>query len=273
MVYETSDGNAIGWSLTRSSDGHYFNDTTGAFQAGAVTNEFTPDDSQVISWGCSKLIDMGAAGLTATITITTTETDQAVRPYHVQLGALPYGGPLIVTNGAAVSRAADIYSIVQAAKSTLRCCWWPDRGTAFFRFKPAWDAADQSGDVILLYLAYDADNVFCLKYDGAANDLVFEATTTGKSQTVTYAWTPVRGTWYAIACQWEVVDGVMDLSLYVAGSEVGTKAGDSDAVPVEVDPSTWYLGSNAGANPAAGYFTPLWITQNVLREEEIARLP
>lgn len=275
LIYQTSDGAAIGWRLQRSSDSWYWNDSTPGWQSGAVTNEFTPAAANEITWGVSEPIDLGATGLTATIRITTTAVDQGVRPFHVQLGANRYAGSPIITSGAAVTRAANCYSLANGLASGLQSCWWPTRGTALLRARWLWDAADMPADAIIAKTVYSAGHGFTWRWDGAAGEIKLDVDVGGTTYTASIAHTPVRGTRDVLAARWASSVGELGLTPYQIDVFLNGVQGTPDVLsgPPTEAAATWYLGSDAGADPIAAYVTDVWVSPYVWRQEEIARWP
>lgn len=143
--------------ITRSVDGWSWNDSAGAWQAAAAY--YYPTKSSTIARGCTKQIDVGAAGTNVSVFmgflngLSTTANTGHIYAVELQLGTTFSWcrRDLLPTTAAAVTRVADKATIDNSASFRV---FSPSRGCFALDFAPQWshsDFADGQGVGILGY--------------------------------------------------------------------------------------------------------------------------
>lgn len=204
----TTASDGVSWRLVRSAGATtYWNDSTGAWAAGATDNALT----ESTSWtrGVSKVIDVGASNVTLTLSVSLPAGGTASRTAHVghcQIEKNAWASSRIVTEAATVTRSPDNFSVEndQSDGSTTYYSLPNTRGSFVCKWQPLFTEADlPAGQIHEIYrLSYDASNSWALYYkQGVGHALVVIAG--GVTYTAEVASpTAVRGTSMDVAVRW-----------------------------------------------------------------------
>jgi len=273
-------GDEMGLRIQRAVDSRYWNDTTGAWQVGAIDNLMPlvltrtsgPPDTRFNT----KPINVGGSNTTLTLSLVTISGGTAGRidrVYHVQLEDKAWPTSRIVTTATTYTRALQTYTVTNTSgKRPLNVAC----GTYLAQVVPLWDGADATAgvtDLSFLDMTYDASNWFRVYYDSSANALLFEIRQGGTTTTASKSWTPVAGTTYKIAARWTSTAGELDLtarthSVFVDGAKGTDATRAADPTPTSAD---LYRGGNAAGAACNASYTRHLLTQVVLTDQEIAR--
>jgi hypothetical protein len=270
----TVAGDRLNYRLQRAVDAFYWNDSSGAWQAGAVDNPLTLAATRARAF--SKTINVGGSSTTLTFSLVALSGGTAARidrVYHVQLEDKAWPTSRIVTSTVTYTRALVTYGVTDA--SGKRAINSPG-GTFLAQLVPEYAAADAvtgNVDLYLFDITYDASNWIRLYYDVSAASIVFEIRAAGVTYSASKGWTPVRDTTYKIAARWtssaaELGLTARTLSVFIDGVKGtdGTRAAD----PTRAS-STLYYGMNSAGSACNGNFTRILFTQVVLTDQEIKR--
>ncbi len=229
------------WRLTRATDGWYWNDSSGAWQAGSVDNLLTAMAVGEVKDTWSKVMPSAGSSTTYTLYVLSQGGDD-LQLYYANLwwGLSKTGGvsnsgvdmlrPPFVTTTAAAYEGQDILTIANPA--TARS-WDPTRGTGLLIFKAAWANDDMengspSGGVPskcrVLALNYVGDNnydvVLYYRADANTSYMVFKRRAAAVDYTVSVALTgadrPSAGSVMKVAWRWQATDGELGLGDYAA---------------------------------------------------------
>lgn len=196
-----NDGGA--WRLVRDSDGFYWNDSTGAWQVGAVDNRLV----ESLTWerSESKAIPIGSGKLrtfTFSVSLPSGGTaDRTWRVGHVQLEEGYWRSSRIVTDAAVETRAADVITVENDKDGYVTL---PNkRGSWTWDFETLWSSANLPAGMQRYFksLPYDANNGWSLYYE-AGTGLVFKARAGGVDVTAIADVAIVAGTRYRAAVRW-----------------------------------------------------------------------
>ena len=278
--HKTDSGEGLYWRLQRSGDSNYWNDGTGAWQAGSVDNACAASTSRdPANRTISKSVTMDATSRTLTLSALLQSGGTAGRIshlYHVQIEKGTYPSSRIVTDAAAVTRVKTQLShdVTTALKS-----YDPALGAFWCQVTPNWTSTElgSTEDMYLFYMetngGADHDALF---YDASAGAWVFERKVGGSTYTASKTASVTRGTTYAIGCRWTGVEAELDLTAYTISVFVdGVKGTDvTSAAPTFTSPETLYRGSDSSfAKQANGQVREVRIFPYAPTDEEIARLP
>jgi hypothetical protein len=269
----TVSADRLSWRIQRSTGSEYWNDSTGAWQAGAVDNPLTLAATRTRAW--SKAINVGGSNTRLTLSLVALTGGTAARVdrvYHVQVESLAWVTSHIVTGALNYARALQTYTVTNTSgKRPINSTG----GTWMCRIVPHYTAADALAtgtDLYFLDLTYDASNWFRVYYDVSAGNLLFEIRAAGTTATATKAWSPTRGTTYKLAARWTSSAGEFGLTrthdIYIDGVK-GTSA--TRAADPTVSTSDLYRWGNSSGAAANGYVSRWLLTQVVYSDSEIAR--
>lgn len=194
--------------------------------------------------------------------------------HHVQVEAGPCATSRIVTEGAPVTRAADLLAV---ADDRGRRVWPPEHGSAFLQAAAAWDTADlpPGATPTLLDAWVDEANFDRLFYDRDSASLVFRRRRDGGDHDARFPLVVVRGRFYSVGLRWTGAEGSpapFVLSLLVDGQRGADMAAGGPALDPEA--GRLRIGHQAGDTaPWGGFVRHLTITPLVLTDEELAGLP
>jgi hypothetical protein len=218
-------GDGPTWRLARSSDGWFFNDTTGAWQSGAVGNALTPS----LTWVRSKskpvpVIAGGTREYTMVVRLSAGGTAlRTVRLAHSQLessldadhGSATWRSSRIVTDASGqIVREATTITLANDGSGAYVV---PNsRGTMRWRVVTQWSSVDATtGDVFtLMSLRYDADNAWLLRYV-VGTGMVFTARSGGTDVQAIVDVPLVADTEYYVAARWTSSLGEWDKPLMI----------------------------------------------------------
>lgn len=270
-------GAALSWSLQRSSDSNWWNDSTPGWQVGGVDNNFTVRSTKTRDK--SAIIPTGASANTLTVRVKAkTTAGQINHVYHVQLERNRFPTSRIVTQTAVVTREADTLEISNNSDGRV---WDPARGTFFCEIIPTWSSGDLPGTIrkiIAIAWHSNIDNTDEISYNQTTSSFVFRRTIGGTTFTATKATTVVAGTKYAIAARWTSDEGELDLANFTASIFVdGVKGTDATASSSATLASyatlhIGLLGTDTQFSVDA-YVRHFMVSPFALTDEEIARLP
>lgn len=263
------------WRYVRNSDGFFWNDSTGAFQAGAIDN--VAPLSTVQAEFVSKRIATGGSASTFTLSWVKNSGGTAAfksRIYHWQLEDNYWPTPPIVTTAATYAREVQTYG-VEHLPSVDKPAFNNEFGTFLVECISGFDAADMDaygGFPALKHLEFDANNRWLLFYNSGTQTLDFLVEVAGATVAASIAWAPVRGTRYRIGARWigaagELGETPYTISVFLDGVR-GTdavRAGD----PVEAD-SVLYLGGDGIGNAFNGTIRRIVSVQFPMTDAEIA---
>jgi len=226
-----SDGPA--WRLVRTSDGFYWNDTSGAWQAGAADNALT----ESLTWrrSTSKLVDLSGKSPTFTFSVSLPSggtASRTVRIGHAQFEMGEWRSSRIVTDAAAVTRAADVITVANDKDGYY--LWPDDRGSWCDDVVFNWSSANVTAGTQFYgrSLTYDANNGWYLYYEDGVG-FVFRARAGGVNVDATVPFTIVAGTQYRIATRYTsayetATDGLTPSTLTLLVSD-GTTTTSADS--------------------------------------------
>jgi hypothetical protein len=258
----------VSWQLQRSTDSWYWNDSTGAWQSGAVWNQLANTYDAAIAR------PRFARAISKPVSIDDDE-NWTIR-YGLEGAALPAGGgevnvysvealkgklrfSSVPTEGAAVSTAADIVAVERTALPQIAPA---TRYSATCRMRAIQDGADLvDGDKLCLWYQQwgttDADDFDVLIYEkpaGASPRFSFERYIGGVFDVrATFTVTIVPGTEYSIACI-ATADAGEDLAvsdstlrIVVDGAQGVDGVASANHSPAEVHSELWKGSAPAGA--------------------------
>lgn len=269
----TVSADRLGWRIQRNADSNYWNDSTGAWQAGAVDNLLPlvatrSKDTRAFS----KVINVGGSNTRLTLSLVALSGGTASRVdrvYHVQIENSAWPTSRIVTGAATVTRASqlDSWTNLSGARS-IRAAG----GTALFHGIVPWDAADitaKGATPRVFDVTYDASNWIRFYYDGT--NLTLSIRASGVTTTATKAWTAVRGEYVYLAARWTSTLGeegaarTHDVFIDGVKGDSATRAAD----PTE-STSPLYVGCDSSGNQWGGHLFEREFLQVVLTDAEIA---
>jgi hypothetical protein len=280
------DNTQLGWQLLLG--GNYWNDTTKAFQVGAVWNLF-PAAPATITRHSAVITANATATPTVRIGIPTGGTASrrhvvfdaileagrgvASHPWPSSRIASPAGSP-----GTHASRSGEFFC-VESADGTSGWRTVTNQGTLLARITPLWTSgADVSGMTFYLLRAYyTANSEISVFYDGTNGQWTFRRRTGGVNYdcNLVSGVTPVE---ISIAARWGSSGELDDIygaptganqwgDLIVAGTRVGLEA------PDVVGPQSGivWIGSSGADDTQIDAWTQVQIVPYVLSESEIAK--
>lgn len=223
-------GGTLAWQLQRVVDSWYWNDTSGAWQAGAVWNALP----QRTAWAVdrSKAINVGGSNTRINLKVGRPVSGGVAGQVnwlgHAQVEDAAYPSrPIVTTGPSAVTRNRDVL--------TLTCnhgqrTWPLGPHTGRMILKPLWSDADITGATkVLLALTLDASNsqrVFFTQGSGWA----FRRRYAGVNYDAIVPGTPVAGTTYKLAWRVTGPEGELGLAPYTLSIWVdGVKGTDAVA--------------------------------------------
>jgi hypothetical protein len=278
--HKTDSGERLYWRLQRSGDSNYWNDGTGAWQAGSVDNACAVSAARnPANRTISKAVTMDATSRTLTLSVFLQSGGTASRVshlYHAQIEQGSFPTSRIVTDGAAVTR---VKTQLSHEVTTALKLYDPALGAFWCQFVPDWSSSElgSTEDQYLYYMETNggADRQ-ALYYDASAGAWVFESKVGGSTVTASKTATVTRGTVYAIGCRWTGAEGELDLTPYTVSVFVdGVKGTDAvSAAPTFTSPETLYRGSDASfAKQANGAVREVRIFPYAPTDEEMGALP
>lgn len=224
---EVASGSTIlNWRLQRTADAMWWNDTTGLWQAGAVTNNFGPSTDFVMRKNYSKPITAYGAPTTFNVNLYRDGgTSDQGQIYHVQLedGALPTPHIITPSTGAVARLVHKTY--YPQANSTQ---WLiPRVGSFLQRINPLWTTGWLLTDKVFVSQFIDANNKFEFKFNNGAFQLQANVTIAGVTATAYYPMSVnllQRGVEFTLGVRWTD-------SLGMKGVPVGLSGGLKEDVP------------------------------------------
>jgi len=279
--HKTDSGEPLFYRLTRSADGWFWNDGSGAFQSGSIDNSLgTQSARDAGARYHSKKIPVGAGASTLTLTVLLPSGGTASRVshlYHVQIEKGSFATSRIVSQGG-VAQSRDktehTIDVTTAAK-----VYDPALGALFCEFVPGWSSADL-GSTEDRYIFWQETNGGAdhdaLYYDASAGAWVFERKIGGSTYTASKTASVTRGTAVKLAARWTGAEGELDVAAYTISIFVdGVKGTDAtSAAPTFTSPETLHRGHDGSkANHANGAIREIRIFPYALVDEEVAALP
>lgn len=274
---------AVEVRLIRSTDGWYFNDTSGAWQAGSFWIQIPAPSApgRIERWkSVNPLPGDGPAGFpTYQLHVGHTSggiAGRTARVFHHQLEPRPYPSSVMVTTTAEFARG--FYRVGRYERPDAHVFNEP-HGTCLLRFTPNWDASDLvldglSAQLVVVQYQYPAtDNYWIFFYN--STDARWELQVKqGANVTIAYIEAlPSADTEYALAFRWtsdEEEHGLPanTLSVFLNG-EKGTDAVLAER-PTPIDYSSVWLGTAINGNEANGRIREGDFTALCLPDEDIA---
>jgi len=281
--HKTDSGEPLHIRIQRAADSFYWNDDTGAFQAGLINNPLpTHGDRDPAQRWKSKSIDVGGSATTLTVTVLLPAAGTSARVshlYHVQLEVGAFAGSRIVTDDIVITRAASVLSFAIPADPD-RKCYNPALGTFFCEVIPDWSSADLTAgaDPHVYHMTTDGgldrDRLF---YDAAALAWVGERKVGGNTYQATMPATVIAGTVYKLGFRWTGVEGELNLAPYTLSLFLdGVKGTDAVSEAPLFSPSgeRLFFGSDAaGALQFNGALREKRVYPGALEDEEVQQLP
>lgn len=214
----TNSGEALALRIQRSVDSWYWNNGTGAWQAGVVDNVMTSQATRDpdAQWR-SKVIDVGGSATTVTVTALLPTGGTAGRIshlYHLQLEKGTFPTSRIVTDGAAVTRVKTQLSIAVPAAQKI---YNPALGFIDCEVVCDWSSSDlgSTEDMYVFWMTTNAGaDHECLFYDASAGAWVFEKKVGASTYQATKTASVTRGTAVKLSARWTGADGELDLTNY-----------------------------------------------------------
>jgi hypothetical protein len=236
------------WSLQRSSDSKWWNDTTPAWQVGACTNAANAAASNGAAnrYGyyrsASTSVTGAATNYTLKIITPAAASDAAVNWIgHVQLEQwlnvvslnpenAGHATSRIVTGGSAAMRMSDSVALIGSGYRSLA------HGTAYFLFRPLWNDTDGMSarqPFFLLDLnTLTSTLVVSLYYDAVGGGVWRFADPGGATCSLAYTASRVYAhAWNVLACRWTGSDGELNLTPYTRDIFVNGVKGVSGVFP------------------------------------------
>jgi hypothetical protein len=274
-VVSSEGAQPVLWQFQRLSDNKYWRDSDSTWQVAATDNQWSLNGpTQLVK---SKVIDLGGAGVAASLTFKNTAADTA-RLFQLQVDTNPWVGSPILTTTAEVTRSAGLYAI---NNDTGQRTWPNTRGTLICEGQPWWDKADDTATRHTLFsVTYDASNWYKLYYDCSDGKVKFERRAAGTTVTATYTVDLVNRVVYGFAARWCSSVGELGMAAYTISvffrSAAGVWAKGTDAIgaaiPTQVNTVNIRYGDVSGATDHwDGVIRQPWITPIVYTDEEIAR--
>ncbi len=270
----------LSWRLVKTFDATFWNDSTGAWQAGAVDNALI----ESLSWKRSESKPV-TVGVDATRTFTFSVSLPAggtaartIRVGHVQLEEGEWRTSRIVTDAATASRAADQITVANDKDGYFL---WPNsRGSWTWTVQPNWSSSNVTAGTrfYLSRLPYSNGNRWELYYL-AGTGFVFNARSGGTDVTATASVTIVAGTQYTVRVRYSsaiLTTGENDLpSTLTMTVDDGTTVTRADSAtyttPVYAAGVSFELGYTSGAanQQIDGYLIETRQTPYVMTDAEM----
>lgn len=254
------------WRCTRNSDGFYWNDDAGSFQASAYDNKLPSS----VKWERFKSKQLPAAGKGATLTLSVSvlaggTAERVHRFGHAQVELNQFASSRIVCDGSIVTRAADVIKLENDKDGYYTHPH--ERGQLNASWEFLWSSADLTvGTVMVLYyLVYgDANNGWALQYVVGTG---FRAvvTSAGVPYIATVNVPVTAGKLYELAWRWTSSLGEWDkpLTSTLTVKEDGVKVGSAEVAYVSpvFSAGAWIYLCNGTTllNQANGYLAELRI--------------
>jgi hypothetical protein len=288
------------WRLQRSSDNWYWNDATGAWQAGVANMVLNTTPATAPLESFSRPI-AAANGVTYTVSVWVVNTAgaEAMVVYYATLyfaaaaGGVDFVPTPVVTTTASSTTVGDAITI---ANPTSARSWNPLQGTALLRVRIAWDHSSLADGAIKAFHSQkidpnNRDLLYYIRDSATAGRLIFQRYVNGSSFAATINVTttsgpgstselPQQGDVLALACRWQETGGELGGANYaffltVVGLHAGTTlktASATGAANASLGNSTIYLGDNSSAGQfVCGALRDLEVVPYVLPEAEIYR--
>jgi len=266
MWHKDDDAQPLGWTLTRSTDGFYFNNATPGFQVGAVTNVWTVRATPLRDQ--SNVITLSAAAQTLTLTIyAETASGQDNHLYHVQLEEGRFATSAIITGSSAIARVADVLKMDNQVQ-----CWWPEQLTAGVTFVPEFSTDASGGDHMLFQtISDDSGSWEQVYYRNSTGLFRYERRVGGVTYVATKAATLTRGTAVRVVARATGINEELGVEPFTLSIFVdGVKGTDDVADDVGPESDFLWIGTDSGiAAWADGNLRHMTVTPLVLTDEEI----
>jgi hypothetical protein len=215
---ETSNAEPLKWRLQRGVDSWYWNDSSAAWQSGAVDNDLTQLGSTtgLPVWNWSKTVPVGGSNTTLTLSMRLPSGGTGSRVsyvYHVQIEAGRYATSPIVTTTATVTRDADVLKITN---DHARRSWPEESGHGRAQFLSLYSTADMATgqEAVLLDNAVDASNYFRLFYSKSSAAYIFRCRVGGVNYDASVSGTLSRLGVENVAWRWTGPRGELGLAPY-----------------------------------------------------------
>lgn len=273
--HKDEDAQALTWTLQRSTDSNYWNDTTETWGGAATQNAFPVRSSPLMDQ--SNPIVLSGAAQTLTLTFYAEgAANQDNHLYHAQLEQGRYATSAIVTEISAVIREADRLQIENLGENGR--CWPTSCGTAGITYIP--QASTDVGllDAVLLDVTkFEAEAGFTwdrVLYRHSTGEFVFNRQTEGGSFEATLSATITRGTAVRIVARWtseEEEHGLAanTISIFVDGVKGTDDIADDAATPGDWLRIGWKQDFAGPVDFAAGNLQHCTVSPFVLADEEI----
>ena len=271
---EGSAASDLQWRMQRASDSNYWRDSDATWQATVQNNPFTESLTKARMF--SKKFNPGSStAVTVSVVLLSGGTASRVAwVYHVQVEAstTAIGTSRIVTSSSTVTRNADGLTI---SNNSGKRCWPNARVSGCCQVIPNWDSADLGAAVKqILAIVFDANNEERLFYSNGT--FISRTRVGGTNYDASFTQTLVRGTVYTLAWRRTSSSGELGLANFTCSIFVNGQKG-TDAVasgpPTETSPIDLEIGSRTGAQWWDGNIRQIYLTQQCLTDQEIARLP
>ena len=269
--HKDDDITALTWTLQRSTDSFYWNDTTAAWGAAATQNALPV--RAAAAQDQSKPIVLSAAAQTLTLTFFAEGiADQNNHLYEAQLEDGRYATSAIVTTGAVVTREPDLLQIDNAGNVT-----WPvEQGTAGVTFVPEFSTDANLPDSMLLDVTDEGDGfawdrVF---YRNSTGEMVFQRNDGDNTFEAVKAVTLTRGVSVRVAARWtgpEEEFGLAQntLSIFVNGVKGTDDVADTGSPGGSWLRIGWKQDTGDPEDFAGGNLSHVTVSPFVLADEEI----
>lgn len=268
------------WALQRGVDSKWWRESDGTWQVAKTWNQaaYTADWLRDVS----RQIDVGASGTTLTLFVGVPTAGgtagEAHLVGHVQIEQGEYATSPILTEAAAVTRAADSLAFQNDhGKRVWPLAEWG--GTARIAFRLLWSSSELAAGAVrtILEAYFDASNYDRVYYDQGTASLIFKRVRAGVATSATYATALTAGTLYRLAVRVASRFGEWGLAAYTQSIFLeGVKGTDAVAAGVHVLPSHHSFrvgtnddGSGGSTNQVDGYYQDLDVTNLVLHDQEM----
>lgn len=282
------------WYARRAVDLFYYNEGTGLYQAGFVSNAFP---LQNLAPGRSS-VTFPSGGTLSNFSIVVLQPTGGTAPrsnwvFHIQLEASRWPTSRMVNIGAGPWAGREEVDLCYD-NSAGRRCWPATRGSLVLKVTPHWSHADADGSLLyLVSLQYDANNWIEIYFDGvnATKDrLVFSRRSGGVTYTAAGQINAYNReeSFYVVARWASVADGELDVDygaapggesnfdLYagrgfdISSIDLSRIANATSPVPIESAKSRLQIGGKSG-QCLEGRGAQLRIFPYVLNSEEMKR--
>lgn len=264
-------GAAMGWSAQRSTDSWWWNDSTQAWQAGAVVNTFPVRSDWEMDQSNPIVLAAGAQSITITF-YAETASGQVAHLGVAQLEEGRYATSPIVTEGSAVTRGPDTLRVENDGEGV----WLPGQGTFRATFRPGFSRdPDILEDNVLINITNegDGDTYDRLFYRNSTGQFRFERYLGGPVFVATFQIDVVRGVEYHVVGRAVGESGELDLAAHTLSVFVDGVRGTDAVASGPSNAGGWLdIGSKRGIEQsswAGGHLSDVSVSPFVLHDSEI----